>query len=438
MKAKFMNRKGMALIIIFFAVTVLIIFSIAFVSVNISQKNTVEIFQRREQAFNLAEAGLDHALYWLKNTSFPPIDGEEDIDPWGGVQNMGEGSSYSVKIKDEPGIVGRNRYKITSTGSFKNTNRILTNYVQTENFTDYIWFTNKETHGVNTVWFFSQDHLRGPTQTNQHFNIMGNPVFEDEVRSVDNYIRFYNDGHNINLSQLTNPPYDIPDFQQGVDFGVSLAETINTPSERSKLLEAKMDQASSGGILLDGDTTVVLNNDGTMNVTNLSNSWINYNMPLPVNGVLYINAGNLTISGTLNGRLTATASLDIIIPNNLIYASDPRINPGSTDVLSVISGKDVVISASAPTDLEIDGCVMALNSSFLREDYWVGPPKGTLTIYGSIVQNERGPVGTFNGATGVKVSGYSKDYFYDTRLQNNPPPYPPVTHIYRSLSWEEN
>ncbi len=429
MKAKIMNKKGMALIIIFFAVTVLIILSISFISVNISQKNTVDTFQRREQAFNLAEAGLDHALYWLRIQSSPPIG--ENTNPWGGVQNVGWGS-YSVIITDL-GVIDEvgHRYKIVSTGSFKNTSRTLTNYVQADNFARYLWFTDKETHGANTVWFFSLDRLRGPTHTNQHFNIMGNPVFEGKVRSVDDYIRFYNNGHNINLSQLTNPPYDIPDFQQGFDFGV---ERGTMPTHASDIENV----ASSGGLLLGGDTIIVLNADGTMNVTNPENSWDNHNMSLPANGVLFIDAGTLTISGTLNGRLTVAASGDIIIPDNLIYASDPRINPGSTDTLSVISENDVVISAAAPSDLEINGCIMGLNDSFLMENYWIGPPKGTLTVYGGIVQNKRGPVGTFNGSTGVKVSGYSKNYFYDTRLLSNPPPYMLTTGDYITLSGEEN
>ena len=75
---------------------------------------------------------------------------------------------------------------------------------------------------------------------------------------------------------------------------------------------------------------------------------------------------------------------------------------------------------------------------FMLENYWVGPAKGTLTVYGGIIQDERGPVGTFNGSTGQKLSGYSKNYAYDSRLLSSPPPFMPTTGDYVTLAWEEN
>jgi hypothetical protein len=93
-----------------------------------------------------------------------------------------------------------------------------------------------------------------------------------------------------------------------------------------------------------------------------------------------------------------------------------------------------MISSGAPTNLRIDASIMALNTSFMLTNWWVGPAKGTLTVFGGIIQKERGPVGTFSGTT--KVSGYSKNYQYDTRLLNSPPPFVPTTGDYITLSWE--
>jgi hypothetical protein len=50
---------------------------------------------------------------------------------------------------------------------------------------------------------------------------------------------------------------------------------------------------------------------------------------------------------------------------------------------------------------------MALEASFMLENYSQVAAKGTLTVYGGIIQDQRGPVGTFNGQTGQKISGYS-------------------------------
>jgi len=425
------NNKGVALISIYLVITVLLIFSSAFFSLAINQNHISDIFKRRIKAFNLAEAGLDNTIVWLRSQPTPPTGNR--TDPWGSIQNLG-GGTYSVAITDL-GVIGGSvnvrRYRVTSTGMYGSMNRVLVNYVQVDNYARYLWFTDREVFNGSNVWFWSQDRLNGPTHTNGHFNISGNPVFENEVRSVDDYIRFFNNGNNINLSQTTNLPYDIPDFQMGVQFG---AEPTTMPKQALGLRAA----AISGGLSLQGDTTIVLNNDGTMSVTNSKKKWNNYNMAIPGNGALFVNDGSLVISGVLNGKLTAGSSGDVIIRDNIVYADDPRTNPNSDDIMGIISESDVIIDDGAPSNLEIDACVMGMNTSFMFENWWIGPPKGTLSVYGGIIQDERGPVGTFNGMTGQKVSGYSKNYLYDPRLLSSPPPYMPTTGDYVTLSWEEN
>lgn len=428
---KFKHKKGSTLILSLVVIIALLIYAAAFISISINQSLIIDIFTRRTSAFNLAEAGLDNAIVWLRAQPSPPVG--NNVNPWGGVQNLG-GGSYSVTITDLGAVGGSasiRRYRVSSTGTFGNMSRTLANYVQVDNYARYLWFTDREVFNGTNVWFWSQDRLNGPTHTNGHFNIFGGPVFESEVQSVDSYLRYFNNGNNINSTALTNPPYDLPNFQQGVGFGAS---TITMPRQALSLRAA----ASNGGIYLSGNTTVVLNNNSTMNVTNSRKGWNNRNMAIPANGALFVNSGNLTVSGTLSGKLTVGASGDVIIPNNIVYADNPRTNPASRDTMGIIAETDVVIASAAPTNLEIDAAAMALNTSFMRENWWVGPPKGTLTVYGGIIQDERGPVGTFNGSTGQKVSGYSKNYSYDPRLLGSPPPFMPTTGDYVTLSWEEN
>lgn len=431
MAARCANNKGVALVTAVLVVTVLLVLSAALVSISLNQNKVTDIFNRRAKAFYIAESGLDHGMYWLRSQGTPPTGNR--TDPWGGPQALGDGT-YSVTITDL-GLVGgagslTRRYRITSTGTYQNMNRVLANYVQMDNYARYLWFTDRETWNGVTVWFWTQDHLNGPTHTNGNFNIMGAPQFDDIAQSVADYIRFFNNGHNINLQTTSNPPYDKPVFAQGMTFGV---EPTTMPSQALNLRAA----STSGGLSLSGNTTVVLNSDGSMNVTNWAKGWNNRNMALPANGALFVNSGQLTISGTLNGQLTVGASRDIVIPTNLTYATNPLVDPSSTDVLGIISERDIVIDHDAPSNLEIDGVIMALDTAFYREDYASGL-KGTLTVLGGIIQDERGPVGTFNGVTGQKISGYSKNYLYDFRLQTAPPPFIPTTGDYLTLSWEED
>jgi len=426
------NNKGFALITTYMVVAVLLAFGGFVVEVSNSQNGAANNFKRQAQVMSIAEAGIDRGLVWIRAQSSPPLGNiasiTQNIPPTGTALG-----SYTVAFTDlgsPGGSTSIRRYRIRSTGTIGSISQTVTNYLQTDNYARYIWFTDGENYDGTNVWFWDQDHLNGPTHTNGHFNIKGDPVFGGEVRSVDDYIRYYNNGNNINSSNLSNSPRDVPDFQDTVTLG---SDSINMPTQALSLRSAS---TAVGGLRLTGNTTIVLNSDGTMNVTNNNKNpkWNNKNMALPANGALFVNNGSLNISGALSGRLTAGASGDINVMNNITYANDPRTNPGSTDTLGLISEGDVVIDSSAPNNLEIDASIMALNTSFMLEDWWQGGARGTLSVFGGIIQKERGPVGTFSGTT--KVSGYSKDYNYDVRLLTSPPPFVPTTGDYITLSWE--
>ncbi len=200
---------------------------------------------------------------------------------------------------------------------------------------------------------------------------------------------------------------------------------------------ALINAAATGGSTFTGNTSITLVNNGTMQVTNAAAGLVNQNMPLPANGALYVAGGDVTLQGTLAGQLTIGASNNVKIANSVTYATDPQANPSSTDLLGIVAGQNVQVTATAPQNVEIDGSVMALGTSFTVENYNVAPAKGTLTVLGGIIQKNRGPVGTFNSSTGTKVSGYTKDYHYDTRLQDNTPPFFPTTGNYTTVVWDE-
>ena len=58
-----------------------------------------------------------------------------------------------------------------------------------------------------------------------------------------------------------------------------------------------------------------------------------------------------------------------------------------------------------------------------------------MKIMGGVIQKARGPVGTISG--GVIQTGYAKNYYYDTRMADNPPPYFPTTGNYDRISWRK-
>ena len=87
--------------------------------------------------------------------------------------------------------------------------------------------------------------------------------------------------------------------------------------------------------------------------------------------------------------------------------------------------------------------MMVLGTSFFYEG-WYDEDRGILGFYGSFIQKQRGPVGTFYSSTGQKRSGYTKNYYYDQRMSSSYPgmsdslpPYFPTTGNFDRLSWRE-
>jgi hypothetical protein len=175
------------------------------------------------------------------------------------------------------------------------------------------------------------------------------------------------------------------------------------------------------------------------------------------NGVLYVDGEirNLkSVAGEgLKGKLTIASNSTITIGDNILYKTridDPNCfnvteedpYPNIPDSLGLVSEGDIMIDNDAPNDIEIDAIIMALGTSFYYEGWKNPPPKGDLTVHGSFIQTQRGPVGTFN--SWGKQSGYTKDYQFDTRMSiDNPdlgqdlPPYFPTTGKYIKLYWKE-
>jgi hypothetical protein len=190
---------------------------------------------------------------------------------------------------------------------------------------------------------------------------------------------------------------------------------------------------------------------------------------LPANGVIYVQNvpssgtnssscsgsacyGDVSLSGTLNGQLTIASEDDIVITGSVVY----HVYPGGSDVLGLVANNDVAVQhasgADVTDDLTIDAAIMSLNHSFYVQNWKTGgntactsshpcadPPDHSLNINGVITQEFRGPVGTFDPATGNLSTGYNKNYTYDTRLKYLSPPYflSPTQSAWIRLSYAE-
>lgn len=169
-------------------------------------------------------------------------------------------------------------------------------------------------------------------------------------------------------------------------------------------------------------------------------------------GVIFVD-GKVGISGKVRGRITIAATDDIIILDDLTYATDPGLG-SCEDIVGIFSGDDVRVAENplnnpwSPTVAGVDyrtfddtkdefihGVILALDI-FTVENHSGGsgshePCEGDLTgrgclyLTGGIIQKTRGAVGTI--WLGGGGAGYVKRYSYDPCAAQQPPPYFPTT-----------
>ncbi|MDD5584158.1 MAG: DUF4900 domain-containing protein [Candidatus Omnitrophica bacterium] len=142
---------------------------------------------------------------------------------------------------------------------------------------------------------------------------------------------------------------------------------------------------------------------------------------------------NAGVSGTVAkaSQVTISSERNIVISDNLMYeeySTTPSLNATAyTNLLGLLSwGGDVIIGTSAPNDLDIHAVIMAVHGAFTVDNYRTRSPSGDVNLLGGVISDTYGAFGTFSGTT--QVSGYGRNFIYDTRmLYDMSPPYYPTT-----------
>jgi len=124
----------------------------------------------------------------------------------------------------------------------------------------------------------------------------------------------------------------------------------------------------------------------------------------------------------INGNLTtanpATTLLGLVA-NDFVRVYHPVTN--RTGTTSGACGSSAVNGSGSMTNPTFDAAILAVNHSFIVDNYDCGSSLGTLTILGAVAQLFRGPVGTSGGYS--SSSGYLKNYTYNDSLMSVEPPY---------------
>lgn len=359
--------------------------------------------------------------------------------------------------------------------------------VEKDDFARYALFTNSQTMSTGTaVWFTSATNFTGPLYTNGQYNFAYNPgpTFYGSVSQVNSKAKFYNNGNPVQLNANNNGTTDVPSFQAGFNRS---ANTVTMPSssvESSMVTQATngntystngvyvphSGSTATGGIYVRGNASLTLSVDGSnrqvysfvqgSTTTNITVDHSNNQTIVQSGGttntysgkpdgvdnvgtIIYVNGTISSLGGTVspNTQATIASHNDTVIQNNITYSNYTSASgtPGSpgyvapsatgyTNLLGLVSwvGK-VRIGTSAPNNVNIHATVMAPAGSFEVDNYDTTAVRGTATVLGGVITDDYGPFGTFNSATGNFISGYGRNFVYDSRMMSEySPPYFPT------------
>jgi hypothetical protein len=365
--------------------------------------------------------------------------------------------------------------RIRVTGRSRGEVRTVLATLRRRNFIDFIYFTHFETldpaaysnpeaaedscayfrdtragRGCEEIRFADVDDIRGPLHTNDNALVCNSPTFGRSRRDaieINGPKPFVKDS-GCSLS---------PDVKGTL---VHPAGTLGMPPSNGALRTiATVDYRFTGMTLIElSDGQMLVRNkarfgnldindsdhdgDGTLKLVGNPVA-----MPLPPNGVIYVSnalagctagydrsqdyrslpigCGDVWLKGRYAKDLTIAADNDIVVNGEVTRGNDGLLlgliannfvrvyHPVSSDCDDDLTG--------TLEDLQIDAAILALQHSFLVDNWRCGDDLGDLTVNGAIAQKYRGPVGT--GSGGSVSTGYSKDYQYNDRLRYREPPF---------------
>lgn len=427
---------------------------------------------KRSLVVDLGKASLLQYIYYTDKeasdpagivTRYPPR--TESLDP---STNSGFTSiAYAGVSPTEAAKCGRYWYGATATA-------LRRNEFPTETWTKSSKSksqTGSQSYGCD-IQFAPADVIDGKLHTNDAV-LLDNPLFKGEATSAWPAVSTPAPPASAwyRLTSSGTAP-------QAAGFAPKYGPPVVLPNSNTQIKD-RTDPTKGGqnGCPYTGPTRIVLKGNGTMDVTSPLTTQTNagcttgtpgapglsvmQNVPLPQNGVIYVEkstaactgkptafplpaadltpydctAGDVFLEGVLKGQLTVATRNDVVVTGNVTYQG------GSTggDVLGLVSEGDVDIyhpvrCATTPpsgfacssfvnidvglTDITVSAAILSVQHSFTVQNFDRGAKLGKLTVLGGIYQQYRGAVGT-GGATG---SGYAKNYSYDAKLKALPPP----------------
>lgn len=424
----------------------------------------------REQAFHIAEAGINYYQWHLAHFSTDFQDGTgaapttqtgfsnpcylHDYIDTDTNESIGK---YCLEITAP--LVGSTIVTIRSTGYTNenpNIKRVITTRYGIPSLAKYAFLTNGD------VWVGDTESVSGEMHANGgiHFDGTGNAPITS-AKTTYTCQTYHGCG------PTTKPGIWGSAAQATKNFWSFPVPNVDFSSMTSDLATLKTNAQTAGRYLAPSNAqgySIVFNANGTYSVyrvtslrSHASGTDVNgvshsedldYNsrtlintVAIPTNGIIYVE-DRVWVEGTVNGRAmiaagklpyNASTAPSIIIPNNITYT----VQDGTVS-LGLLAQKDILVSYYSPSNLTVNAAMIAQNGSAQRFNF-SGNVKSSITIFGTIASFGTWTWSWVNGS-GTTTSGYQTTTTnYDSNLLYAPPPSFPLTNSgYQQISWTSN
>ena len=334
------DERGIALIVALWAVALLFLLGIAFLSASVLESSISSNEVDRARTFNIAEAGLEHARRELRdigiNSTLATCTGNPCIAQInftsGGQKVSFAGGTYSVTVRDDaddadPTVDSNNKVIITSTGAGVNARQVIEATVGRPLFPPGAVITgdNLQISGNPTV-----DGNAGTVHSNGDLDIPGNPTVSQDLTASGDY-------------EASGSP-TVGGIEGGGKPTVDIPAVV--PAYHRPLADYVL---KADGKVYESDGTVVFDtsggsawpsNDGGWKLSGDKWDWGGDQVGPLANSVFYIE-GNAII-GSNPGTVSNPWEVLVIAEGYIEISGNPEMQ-ANTDDLVLVAGTDVKI-----------------------------------------------------------------------------------------------
>jgi hypothetical protein len=440
------KKPGSYLPVVLMASVIFMAFSMAIITLSMSNVKIANLHNKKITSMSIAEAGINYYLWHLAHNNEDYCDGQACVgsSPYGPYTHNYTDATGNVlgtyELFITPPSPGQSSVTVKSVGKVNGESPIRTviTTIGMPSFTKYTLLVNGE-----QLWVGSGEKITGTVHVNDSGMYNEGEVTGD-ASSTELEYNSWNWGSQPGIAGPGvyggSKLYPVPriDFNQ-VDVDV---KTIRDDAKDNGKGDY-YDNAPSGS---SGYHVVLKTNSYDLyKVTNFNNTGLNItaetllgNHNYPEEGIIFLE-DNIWINGIIDNQKITVIAADpekngnqrkrIVIPDLIRYT-----NLDGSDKIGLITQTDILVARTAPDNMEIDAAMIAKDGEIKIKDY-TGLHKGHMKVYGSMAHNT-GLVWTYD--QGGDWTGYrTTETIIDQSNILNPPPMFPLTGTYVILSWRE-